>query len=56
MKAPCILSGWDYREDAKDDAAELKEFGIPHKIVSRRFPEQHGIGPNDGTSWKNNRG
>ena len=56
MKAPCILSGWDYREDAKDDAAELKEFGIPHKIVSRRFPEQHGIGPNDGTSCKKDRG
>lgn len=56
MKAPCILSGWDYREDAKDDAAELKEFGIPHKIVSRRFLEQQGIDPNDGASWKKNRG
>lgn len=56
MKAPCILSGWDYREDVKDDAAELKEFGIPHKIVSRRFLEQQGIDPNDGASWKKNRG
>ena len=55
MKAPCIYSGWDYREDAKDDAAELKEFGIPHKIVSRRFLEQNGIDPNDGASWKKNR-
>lgn len=56
MKAPCIYSGWDYREDAKDDAAELKELGIPHKIVSRRFLEQNGIDPNDGASWKKNRG
>lgn len=56
MKAPCIYSGWDYREDAKDDAEELKELGIPHKIVSRRFLEQNGIDPNDGASWKKNRG
>lgn len=55
MKAPCIYSGWDYREDAKDDAAELKELGIPHKIVSRRFLEQNGIDPNAEISWKKNR-
>lgn len=55
LKAPCILSGWDYREDAKDDAAELKEAGIPHKIVSRRFLEQQGIDPNAESSWKKNR-
>ena len=55
MKAPCILSGWDYREDAKDDAEELKELNIPHKIVSRRFLEQIGIDPNVGASWKKNR-
>ena len=55
LKVPCILSGWDYREDAKDDAAELKEAGIPHKIVSRRFLEQQGIDPNAESSWKKNR-
>ena len=55
MKAPCILSGWDYREDAKEDAAELKELNIPFKIVSRRFLEQQGIDPNAESSWKKNR-
>lgn len=55
MAAPCILSGWDYKEDAQDDAKELKEFNIPFKIVSRRFLEQKGIDPNDAASWKKNR-
>ena len=55
MKAPCILSGWDYQEDAKDDAAELKELNIPFKIVSRTTLERAGIDPNADSSWKKNR-
>ncbi len=54
MTKPCILSGWDYKADAQDDAKELKEVGIAHKIVSRRFLEQKGIDPNDAASWKKN--
>ena len=55
MKAPCILSGWDFREDAQDDAQELKELHIPYKIVSRVTLERAGIDPNAESSWLKNR-
>lgn len=55
MKAPCILSGWDFREDAQEDAQELKELHIPYKIVSRVTLERAGIDPNAESSWSKNR-
>lgn len=55
LAKPCIHSGWDYKEDAKEDAQELKELKIPYKIVSRRFLEQSGVDPNNGDWWKKGR-
>jgi hypothetical protein len=50
-----ILSGWDYREDAKDDVVEIKEFHPRKKvgIYTRKSVERMGINVIAPSSWSN---
>lgn len=49
-----ILSGWEFREDAKDFVADLEESGIRGlKIYTLGKLKQLGIDPNKNKNWKN---
>ena len=50
-----ILSGWDYKEDAKDDVVDIKEFHPRKKIgiYAQKSVERMGIDVIDPFSWSN---
>lgn len=46
-----ILTGWEYKEDARDFKKEQQEYGKLLVISSKRDLKQQGIDPDDNNNW-----
>lgn len=50
-----IQSGWEYREDAQDDQAERKEFGVKARLYTRQGLANLKLDPDVDANWSTGR-
>lgn len=46
-----IMSGWEFREDAKDDVLNQNQQFAPFKVLTRTFLISQGVSPDNDAMW-----